>query len=140
VLKRSARQAALRRPVHLVHNCTVVSWGEHGRGHPPSAGRLVELIAQRFRVLSEPTRIKLLDLLRDGPATVAELTQASGSSQQNVSKHLGILHQASIVSRQKRGTSVQYAIADESVFELCEHVCGGLRRQLAELGSVLASA
>ncbi len=106
----------------------------------PLPDALVELIAQRFHVLSEPTRIKLLDLLRDGPVSVQVLTEASGSSQQNVSKHLGILYQAGIVSREKRGTSVLYAIADESVFELCEHVCGGLRRQLAELGSVLAGA
>lgn len=101
---------------------------------------LVELIAQRFRVLSEPSRIRLIDILRDGPRSVQELTAASGSSQQNVSKHLGILHGAGILSREKRGTSVLYSIADESVLELCEHVCGGLRRQLDELGSVLAGA
>jgi DNA-binding transcriptional ArsR family regulator len=106
----------------------------------PLPDPLVELIAQRFRVLSEPTRIKLLDLLRVGPANVQQLTQASGSSQQNVSKHLAMLYQAGIVSRDKQGTSVVYAIADDSVFELCEHVCGGLRRQLAELDSVLAGA
>lgn len=99
---------------------------------------LVDLITQRFRVLSEPTRIRLLDILRDGPAGVQELTRACGSSQQNVSKHLNVLHQAGVVSREKRGTAVIYAIADEGVFELCEHVCGGLRRQAAELGSVLA--
>ena len=106
----------------------------------PLPDDLAELIAQRFRVLSEPTRIKLLDILRDGPANVQHLTTASGSSQQNVSKHLGILHQAGVVSRERRGTSMVYAIADDSVFELCEHVCGGLRRQLAELGSVLAES
>lgn len=104
----------------------------------PLPDDLIELIARRFRVLSEPTRIKLLDVLRDGPANVQQITHASGLSQQNASKHLGILHQAGVVSREKRGTSVVYAIADGSVFELCEHVCGGLRRQLDELGSVLA--
>lgn len=106
----------------------------------PLPDPLVDLIAQRFRVLSEPTRIKLIDILRDGPASVQELTAASGSSQQNVSKHLGILHGAGILSREKRGTSVYYSIADESVLELCEHVCGGLRRQVDELGSLLAGA
>ena len=98
---------------------------------------LVELIAQRFRVIGEPTRIKLLDALRDGNATVNELVDRLGSSQQNVSKHLGILHQAGIVSRSKDGTSVCYAIADASVFALCEQVCGGLREQLAELDQIL---
>ncbi len=98
---------------------------------------LVELIAQRFRVIGEPMRIKLLDRLRDGSATVSELVEALGASQQNVSKHLGVLHQAGIVSRVKEGTSVRYAIADDTVFALCEQVCGGLREQLAEREGIL---
>jgi DNA-binding transcriptional ArsR family regulator len=103
----------------------------------PLPERLVELIAQRFRVLGEPMRIKLLDSLRHGEATVGELQEATGASQQNVSKHLGILLQAGMVSRTKHGTSACYAITDESVFELCEQVCGGLRRQLSELDHIL---
>jgi DNA-binding transcriptional ArsR family regulator len=103
----------------------------------PLPAPLVELIAQRFRVLGEPMRIKLLDRLRDGEASVAELQEAVGASQQNVSKHLGVLLNAGIVSRRKEGTSARYAIADDDVFTLCEHVCGGLRRQLSELDSLL---
>jgi DNA-binding transcriptional ArsR family regulator len=103
----------------------------------PLPDPLVDLIAQRFRVLGEPMRIKLLDQLRAGDATVGQLRAALGASQQNVSKHLGVLHQAGLVSRTKDGTAARYAIADESVFELCEQVCGGLRRQLSELDAVL---
>jgi len=98
---------------------------------------LVELVAGRFRVLAEPMRIKLLDRLRDGAATVGELQEAVGASQQNVSKHLGVLLQAGMVARTKRGTSSVYAIADHGVFELCDQVCGGLRRQVAELDAIL---
>jgi DNA-binding transcriptional ArsR family regulator len=101
---------------------------------------LIELIAQRFRYLGEPMRIALLDRLRDGEATVGELTEATGASQQNVSKHLGVLLNAGIVGRTKRGTSSVYAIADETVFELCELVCGGLRRQVEELDLILQGA
>ena len=97
----------------------------------------MELIAQRFRVLGEPMRIKLLDRLRDGDATVGDLQEALGASQQNVSKHLAVLLNAGMVSRAKQGTSARYAIADEGVFTLCEQVCGGLRRQLSELDAVL---
>jgi DNA-binding transcriptional ArsR family regulator len=103
----------------------------------PLPDPLVELIAGRFRVLAEPMRIKLLDRLRDGDATVLELQQAVGASQQNVSKHLGVLLNAGIVSRTKQGTSSLYSIADPGVFELCEQVCGGLRRQVAELDAIL---
>jgi len=98
---------------------------------------LVELVAQRFRVLGEPMRIKLLDLLRQRDATVGELQDALGASQQNVSKHLGILHAAGMVSRAKDGTQVRYSISDPSVFELCDQVCGGMRRQLQDLEAIL---
>jgi DNA-binding transcriptional ArsR family regulator len=99
---------------------------------------LVELIAQRFRVIGEPMRIRLLDHLRDGSATVGELGEAIGATQQNVSKHLAVLLQAGIVRREKRGNHAVYSIADESVFALCEQVCGGLRRRIAELDGMLA--
>lgn len=101
---------------------------------------LVELIAQRFRVLGEPMRIKLLDRLRDGDATVGELQKALGATQQNVSKHLGVLHAAGMVSRSKDGNHSRYAISDSAVFELCDQVCGGVRRQAAELDAVLNTA
>ncbi len=106
----------------------------------PLPDELTELIAQRFRVLSEPMRIKLLDRLREGPATVQQLQVAAGGSQQNVSKHLGVLLGAGLVSRTKEGTFSRYAIADDSVFELCEQVCGGLRRQISELDAILPAA
>ena len=105
--------------------------------HPlPEA--LVELIAQRFRVIGEPMRIRLLDALRDGPVTVNELTEALGASQQNVSKHIGVLAQAGIVGREKDGNRVRCFIADETIFELCELVCGGMRQQVAELDQLLS--
>jgi DNA-binding transcriptional ArsR family regulator len=103
----------------------------------PLPDDLVDLIARRFRVLAEPMRIKLLDRLRDGGASVAELQEATGASQQNVSKHLGVLLQAGLVARRKDGNFARYEIADDSVFELCEHVCGGLRRQLDEIEALL---
>jgi DNA-binding transcriptional ArsR family regulator len=103
----------------------------------PLPDDLIELIAQRFRVLAEPMRIRLLDRLRDGAATVQGLQDATGSSQQNVSKHLGVLLGAGMLSRTKEGTSSRYAIADESVFGLCEQVCGGLRRQQQQLNAIL---
>lgn len=104
----------------------------------PIPDPLVELIAQRFRVLAEPMRIKLLDRLRGGGATVGELVAATGASQQNVSKHLRVLLEAGLVSRSREGNFARYAIADEAVFRLCEEVCGGLRQQLAELEALIA--
>lgn len=103
----------------------------------PLPDPLIELVAQRFRVLGEPMRIKLLDRLRDRDATVGELQGDLGASQQNVSKHLGVLYAAGMVSRTKDGNHTRYAISDPAVFELCDQVCGGVRRQLQELDSIL---
>jgi DNA-binding transcriptional ArsR family regulator len=98
---------------------------------------LIELVAQRFRVLGEPMRIKLLDQLREGDATVGELQEALGASQQNVSKHLAVLRAAGMVSRRKDGNHSRYSVSDPSVFELCEQVCGGVRRQVQDLEAIL---
>ncbi len=103
----------------------------------PLPDALIEMIAERFRILGEPMRIRLLDVLREGEANVQQLQEATGASQQNVSKHLGVLLRAGLLARRKHGNFAVYAIADEGVFELCEHVCGGLRRQLDGLDAAL---
>jgi DNA-binding transcriptional ArsR family regulator len=107
-----------------------------GLAHP-LPDELVELIAERFRALAEPTRIKLLDRLREGEATVLELTALVGTTQQNVSKHLGLLQHAGIVSRRKQGNFAYYRIADKTVYALCEDVCGSLQQQLRSLSTLV---
>jgi DNA-binding transcriptional ArsR family regulator len=106
----------------------------------PLPDELVELIARRFRVIGEPMRIKLLDRLREGEASVNELAAALGASQQNVSKHLTLLAEAGIVGRRKQGTHVYYRIVDEGVLELCEQVCGSLEQQLRALNELVSGA
>lgn len=101
---------------------------------------LAELIAQRFRVLADATRVRLLDQLREEPATVGQLTETIGSSQQNVSKHLNVLLAHGMVERRRKGNMAVYSIADPGVFQLCELVCGGLQRQHAAVGELLGAA
>ena len=88
-------------------------------------------------MIGEPLRIKLLDRLREGEASVGELTEALDATQQNVSRHLAVLHAAGIVARRKEGTRAVYAIADQTVFDLCETVCGSLQQSVAELALLL---
>jgi len=104
----------------------------------PLPDDLVELIARRFRVLGEPMRIRLLDQLRDGEATVSELSEALAASQQNVSKHLAVLSDTGILGRRKDGNYVYYRIVDEGVFTLCEDVCGSVRTQLRTLSDLVS--
>lgn len=99
---------------------------------------LIELIARRFRVIGEPMRIRLLHLLRDGERSVTELVQLTGSSQQNVSKHLGVLLEANIVGRRKVANQAMYRIEDAAVFRLCDEVCGSLERQFTQLNELIS--
>jgi DNA-binding transcriptional ArsR family regulator len=104
----------------------------------PLTDDLVELIARRLRAVGEPMRIRLLDRLRDGEATVGELADALGASQQNVSKHLAVLSDAGILGRRKDGNHVYYGIADRGVLKLCEDVCGSLEQQARRLTRIVA--
>lgn len=105
----------------------------------PIKPEAAELIARRFRALADPTRLRILDLLRNQEeASVGEITAALGASQQNVSKHLSALLAEGFVARRKRGTSALYRIADPGVHELCDGVCAGIASQLAELEAVFA--
>ncbi len=101
---------------------------------------LADLIARRFRVIGDPTRIRLLDLLRESESNVGDLATTLKTSQQNVSKHLGVLLDAGIVGRRKEGNHSIHFIADDSVFELCEQVCGSAQRQMKTLINMMEGA
>lgn len=100
---------------------------------------LVDLIARRFRVLGDPTRIQLVDRLRDGERSVNELASELGAGQQNVSKHLTVLADAGIVARRKDGNHAYYRIVDDGVLGLCEDVCGSVQQQLQTLASLVGA-
>ena len=90
-----------------------------------------ELVAARFRVLSEASRLKLLAALEGGERNVSELVEATGLTQANVSRHLQTLTAEGILGRRKEGLAVYYGIADDTVVDLCDHVCGGVQKRLA---------
>jgi DNA-binding transcriptional ArsR family regulator len=86
-------------------------------------------VAAYFSALSEPARLRLLNLLREREHSVGELAEATGYSAANVSRHLALLAQHGLLARQSRGTSVYYSIADPAVYDLCDLVCGSLARR-----------
>lgn len=90
----------------------------------------LELVAAYFQALSEPTRLKLLNLLRAGERSVGELAELCGYTSANISRHLALLMQHGLVAREGRGTSVYYRVADDSVYALCDLVCGHIARRL----------
>ena len=98
----------------------------------------LDLIAMRFKVLAEPLRLRILHRLQGGEKSVNELSELVEASQPNVSKHLKILQEAGVLSRQQKGNAVYYSIADESIFELCDVVCDSLERRLEDQVRILA--
>jgi DNA-binding transcriptional ArsR family regulator len=96
-------------------------------GLPPEA---LEQVAAYFQALSEPTRLQILNLLRSGERNVGELARLCGYTSANISRHLAFLMQHGLVAKESRGTAVYYRIADESVYALCDLVCGNIARQL----------
>ena len=90
----------------------------------------LEQVAAYFQALAEPTRLKILNLLRQREYNVGELAQACGYTSANISRHLSLLTSHGLVARQSRGTSVYYRIADESIYALCDFVCNNIARLL----------
>ena len=98
----------------------------------PVPSEVVQQVAEYFSLLSEPMRLRLLNLLRDGEKCVQELVEATQTSQANVSKHLKIMWQAGILSRRSEGTSAYYRVEDDMIFELCNLVCDRLATRIEQ--------
>ena len=98
----------------------------------PVPQEVVQQVAEYFSLLSEPMRLRLLNLLRDDEKCVQELVEATQTSQANVSKHLKIMWQAGILSRRSEGTSAYYRVEDNMIFELCNLVCDRLGTRIEE--------
>jgi DNA-binding transcriptional ArsR family regulator len=103
---------------------------------PPEA---LEQVAAYFQVLAEPTRLRILNLLRGGEKNVGELALECGYTAANVSRHLSLMTKHGLVSREGRGTSVYYRLTDESVDALCDLVCGNIARRLERDASARAA-
>ena len=98
----------------------------------PVPTEVVQQVAAYFSILSEPMRLKILNLLRDGEKCVQDLVVATATSQANVSKHLKVMLQAGILSRRTQGTSAFYSVSDDLTFELCTLVCDHIASRIEQ--------
>lgn len=88
---------------------------------------LFEPVADRLRVLADATRLRILNVLREGESSVVQIVAKVGASQPNVSRHLALLLRAGIVTRRPQGREVRYRLEDPFVDQICEAICGSLR-------------
>ena len=108
--------------------------------HSELSTEALQLVAERFRVLAEPQRLRILQILRNGEKNVTELTAQLATTQPNASKHLRLLQEAGFIGRRQAGTSVYYFVTDPSVFELCDVVCSSLYARMSAQARVLEQA
>ena len=108
--------------------------------HLPLSDKMLQLVAQRFRMLGDTTRLRILQCLEAGEKSVNEITESLAGNQPNVSKHLQALSDAGLVGRVRSGNRILYSIADPAVFKLCTLVCHSVTEnvhaQLRELAGV----
>ncbi len=90
----------------------------------------LELVAERFKALADASRLRLLMCISNTEKSVGELTEKTGLSQANVSRHLQTLSRAGLISRRKDKLHVYYQISDSCIPQLCELMCGALRKKL----------
>ncbi len=93
----------------------------------------LEIVAARFRALSDASRLQILQNLFNGEHSVQELCELTGMSQANVSKHLSVLAEQGIVQKRREGLFVLYSIADSSIYEMCEIVCGAVGKRYQQV-------
>ena len=94
---------------------------------------LTFLVAERFKALADPARVRLLNALRDGERSVGELVEDAGLTQANASRHLARLHQLGFVTRQRDGLHIYYSLADRDVLKLCDLMCGRIESETRTL-------
>lgn len=126
VMKRTHPTPARLPTSPAVPECLFVNTMTH---LPPAA---LEHVARYFRTLSEPTRLRILNVLGTGEMSVGDIAVQVDSSIANVSRHLTQMAQYGLVAREHQGNSVLYRIADPAVNELCDLVCGSIARRLEE--------
>ena len=101
---------------------------------------LMVRVAEHLRVLGQPVRLRLVELLADGPSTPQELSDTLGLSQQNVSKHLVSLHRAGVVSRRPAGANVFYALVDEAAVTILRLTMESVTAHLRELAKLASES
>lgn len=97
----------------------------------PVPDEVLDLVASWFRVLAEPSRLRILRSLEEGEKNITELVAATGLTQANVSRHVQSLVVAGMVGRRRQGLQAICRISDPTIRDLCDTVCKTLLKRLA---------
>lgn len=100
--------------------------------------KVYEAQAEYLKALSHPTRIRIVNYLREGERCVCEIVPHLGEEQSNVSRHLAALRRAGILSARKQGVSVYYRVQDDDVFRVLNLVLSSVKRTTKKKAHILS--
>jgi len=99
--------------------------------------RVLTLKAEILKALAQPTRLKILELLRHGERCICEIVPAINGEQSNISRHISLMQKSHLVTTRKDGVKVMVKVKDAKIFEILDQVGFLLRRQIVEDGKLI---
>ncbi len=99
--------------------------------------RVLELKAEVLKALAQPTRLKILEFLRNGERCICEIVPAINGEQSNISRHISVMQKSNLVTTRKDGVKVMVKVADPKVFDILDHISLLLKRQIMEAGKLI---
>jgi len=99
--------------------------------------RVLELKAEILKALAQPTRMKILECLRDGEKCICEIVPAIKGEQSNISRHISLMQKTHLVSTRKEGVRVMVKVNDPKVFEILNSIGLLLKKQIMETGKLV---
>ncbi len=99
--------------------------------------RILELKAEVLKALAQPTRLKILELLRNGERCICEIVPAINGEQSNISRHISLMQKSHLVTTRKDGVKVMVKVRDPKIFEILDSVSLLLKKQIQETGKLI---
>jgi len=100
--------------------------------------RVLEMKAEILKALAQPTRLKILECLREGEKCICEIVPAINGEQSNVSRHISLMQKSHLITTWKDGVRVMVKVKDPQIFEILDKVSALLKKQIREQGRLLA--
>ena len=101
--------------------------------------RVLELKAEILKALAQPTRLKILELLRYGERCICEIVPAINGEQSNISRHISLMQRNHLVTTRKDGVKVMVSVKDPEIFKILDRVSAILRHQMNEQRELVSS-
>lgn len=94
--------------------------------------RILEMKAEVLKALAQPTRLKILELLRSGERCICEIVPAINGEQSNISRHISLMQKSHLVTTRKDGVKVMVRVRDPKIFEILDSISTVIKRQVNE--------